>query len=281
MGRPVQRRRDPRPHLEPGWHRSALGQRQRRPPDPAAQAREGGLRRPVQRRTSPASLHGAWTAPPRLWDSASGIPLIPRIKHLGSVRGARFSRNSSRVLTWSYGIVGDEADVRLWDSTSGSLLALPLKHNDVVRGALFSEDESRILTWSRDRTARLWDSASGTPVTPPLEHYDTVDGALFSPDESRILTWSRDGAARLWNGTSGAPLTPALKHKGPVRGARFSPDGSQHSLVERRRHRSRLGERQQHGALRTVPTRQDRSSVAWGRSTIPERNSRAYLERRD
>jgi hypothetical protein len=108
--------------------------------------------------------------------------------------GAQFSRDESRILTWS-----DDHTARLWDSVSGAALTPPLQHEGPVSGAEFSADESRILTWSEDGSARLWDSVSGAALTPPLQHEGKVLGAEFSRDESRILTWSEDGSARLWH----------------------------------------------------------------------------------
>ena len=157
----------------------------------------------------------------RLWDSASGQPLTPRLKHEASVRGAQLSRDESRVLTWSM-----DGSARLWDSASGQPLTPPLEHEGPVWGAQLSGDESRVLTWSADGSARLWDSASRQPLTPPLKHEGAVWGAQLSGDESRVLTWSRDGSARLWDSASGQPLTPPLKHEGPVQGAQISRDAS-------------------------------------------------------
>jgi hypothetical protein len=110
--------------------------------------------------------------------------------HEGVVSGAVFSKDESRILTWSR-----DGTARLWNAATGTQIGPPLKHDGWVYGAVFSQDESRILTWS-DTTARLWNTATGAQIAPPLKHDDRVIGAVFSQDESRILTWSTDGRAR-------------------------------------------------------------------------------------
>ena len=188
--------------------------------------------------------------------------LVGMFAHQGPVDGAQFSRDESRILTWS-----DDNTARLWDARTGKPIGPALQHQGAVRGAQFSRDESRILTWSYDNTARLWDARTGKPIGPALQHralftarssagtraasspgvmtkrcgcgmrgrarrwarrWSTraCHGAQFSRDESRILTWSDDKTARLWDARTGQAIGPALEHQGVVRGAQFSRDES-------------------------------------------------------
>jgi hypothetical protein len=140
--------------------------------------------------------------------------------HQSAVNGARFSRDESRILTWSA-----DGTARLWDAHKGQQIGPALQHQSAVNGALFSRDESRILTWSADKTARLWDARTGQQVGPALQHEDWVSGAVFSGDESRILTWGID-IARLWDAHTGQQIGPALKHTNIVGSAWFSRDGN-------------------------------------------------------
>jgi WD40 repeat protein/tetratricopeptide (TPR) repeat protein len=137
--------------------------------------------------------------------------------HKAAVKGAVFSRDESRILTWS-----DDGTARTWESTTGQPLTPSLEHKGPVKGAVFNQDETRILTWSEDGTTRVWDSLTGQPLTPSLEHKGPVKGAVFSQDETRILTWSADGTARVWDSLTGQPLTLPLENA--AAGAVFSRD---------------------------------------------------------
>ena len=81
----------------------------------------------------------------RLWDAATGAPIGPAMRHDGSVGGALFSRDESRILSWSA-----DRTLRLWDAATGAQIGPAMRHDDSVTGALFSRDESRILSWSAD-----------------------------------------------------------------------------------------------------------------------------------
>ena len=81
------------------------------------------------------------------------------------VIGALFSRDESRILSWS-----SDRTLRLWDAATGAQIGPAMKHDGSVSGALFSRDESRILSWSTDKTLRLWDAATGAQIGPAMKH---------------------------------------------------------------------------------------------------------------
>jgi WD40 repeat protein len=124
-------------------------------------------------------------------DGQSYLPL----EHGEVISGALFSKDDSKILTWS-----EDSNVRLWDTAKGKQeLLLKLEHDDSVSGAVFSNDENRILTWSRDNTAHIWDAVDGKQIGTSFVHDKEISGAMFSKDENRILTWSWDNIVRLWD----------------------------------------------------------------------------------
>ena len=96
--------------------------------------------------------------------------------------GAVFSKDETRILTWS-----DDSTARLWNAATGAQIGPALRHDGAVSGAVFSKDETRILTWSDDKTARLWNAATGAQIGPALRH---DDGGL-----GRRLLEGRDAAS--------------------------------------------------------------------------------------
>ena len=151
-----------------------------------------------------------------------GSPIGQPMKHDGSVYGAVYNHDETRILTWS-----NDETARWWNASDGSPIGQPMKHDSFVSGAVFNQDETRILTWSDDGTARLWDASDGSPIGQPMKHDGSVSGALFNQDETRILTWSRNilvgkGTARLWDASDGSPIGQPMKHDGSVSGALFN-----------------------------------------------------------
>ena len=141
------------------------------------------------------------------------------LKHDSSVLNAIYTKDKTRILTWSR-----DGTARLWDAVSGLSIGQPMKHDSDVLGAVFNHDETRILTWSRDGTARLWHAVSGASIGQPMKHDSYIYGAVFNHDETRILTWSHDGTARLWHAVSGASIGQPMKHDSDILGAMFNHD---------------------------------------------------------
>jgi len=144
--------------------------------------------------------------------------LVCTLSHDRGVGGAIFSRNGSRILTWS-----KDGKARLWALDQQEPIQT-FAHEEPVNGAVFNGDESRVLTWSNDRTARLWALDQKEPIQTFL-HKGPVYGAVFHTGGSRILTWSSDKAARLWALDQKEPIQTFL-HKGPVYGAVFDTGGN-------------------------------------------------------
>ena len=97
------------------------------------------------------------------------------MKHDSPVYGAAFTKDETRILTWSY-----DGTARLWEAKDGSPIGQPMKHDGAVSGAAFTKDETRILTWSGDGTARLWEAKDGSPIGQPMKHDSDVT-VLRSP----------------------------------------------------------------------------------------------------
>ena len=104
------------------------------------------------RGTESGDTFGAGEA--RVWDTATGLPQTPFLKHDNPVRAACFGRNGRVVATASR----DETAI-LWDALSGSPLTPPLKHDGVVDCVALSPSGTIVATGTWDGIVRVWNLA--------------------------------------------------------------------------------------------------------------------------
>ncbi|MBY5389624.1 WD40 repeat domain-containing protein [Rhizobium leguminosarum] len=179
----------------------------------------------------------------RLWNATTGHQIGLPMHHDGLIGGALFSKDSTRILSWS-----DDNTARLWDSNTAGQLGAAMRHDGPVNTAHFSEDSSRIVSWSGN-VAYLWDAATGEQIGQPMRHETPVAGALFSKDGSRILSWTEDDEfdggkffkpvakqeipkgqiLRVWSSATALPVGSAMHHDdetGGIYGALLTKDGT-------------------------------------------------------
>ncbi len=98
--------------------------------------------------------------------------IVRKWVHDEPIQGAQFSRDGSRVLTWSGDFQTKKGEVRLWDVTKSERIQT-FKHDEFVSGVQFNRDESRVLSWGSD-TTRLWD----VNQSEPLQTFRHISGGL-------------------------------------------------------------------------------------------------------
>jgi WD40 repeat protein len=158
----------------------------------------------------------------RVWDVATGEPLIPALGHESEVRDVEFSPDGRWVVTAS-----NDFTARVWDAATGQPISPPLRHSNYVYAANFHPAGLIVATASEDRTAQLWNARTGERMGKTVRHNDRIMHVRFSPNGTKLATTSRDCTANIWrvedvlNGT-GSPLI--LQHQGEVQDIAFSED---------------------------------------------------------
>jgi WD40 repeat protein len=89
----------------------------------------------------------------RVWDTASGEPLVLLRGHTRGIFAAAFAPDGRRVATASYW----DRTIRLWDTASGAPLAVFVGHTSGIKQIAYRQDGRQLLSASLDGTARLWD----------------------------------------------------------------------------------------------------------------------------
>lgn len=168
----------------------------------------------------------------RVWDAATGKPLVEFGGHGFAVGGAAFSPDGGQIASCAYErppgtVVGT---VHLWNAADGTLLrTLQGGHKPLV-DLEFSPDGRKVAATSWDFCLFVWDlDGGGEPVklaVPDAGVYNAADGVAFSPDGTRIAAAARDGSAHVWDTRTGA-LTATLRgHTDAVSKLAFLPDGA-------------------------------------------------------
>jgi WD40 repeat protein len=175
------------------------------------------------------ALTGSFDKTAQLWETATGKPIGPPLKHDDTVVAAALSADGKTALTGS-----KDKTARLWNTATGEPIGKPLQHqNAVIAVALSADGKTALtasqsktgLTGSKDKAARLWEVATGKQIGLPLEHQDAVVAVTLSADGKTALTGSVDRTARLWEADTGKAIGPLLQHQGAVIAVALSADG--------------------------------------------------------
>lgn len=145
-----------------------------------------------------------------------------RFVHGSMVLGMQWTKDASRLLTWSF-----DASLRFWDANSARPVLAVMRHHGPAFSAALSPDGALVASGGQDGMARLWDALTGEHRGALLRHGGPVRKVLWSHDGRRLAAGSDDGTARIWNiGASGARHDWNPDNGSAVQRAVFSPDGS-------------------------------------------------------
>jgi WD40 repeat protein/tetratricopeptide (TPR) repeat protein len=156
----------------------------------------------------------------RLWDVATGHPLLILTDHTAKVWRIDFSPDSAFLASGS-----EETTIRLWDIKSSQALESLTGHAGPIRSVAFSSDGTRLASGADDKTVRLWDVATGHTQQTFSDPTDWVLSVAFSPDGTRLASGDADNTIYLWDIAREQLLQTLTDHTDWVRSIAFSPDG--------------------------------------------------------
>src|SRR5262249_18060140 len=133
----------------------------------------------------------------RVWDAATGAPVLPPLRHFGSVEAARFSAGGKWVATASA-----DNTARVWDAATGEPLTPPLGHRGWgrVTGAAFSADGDRLVTAGADGTAQVWGLGRNDWAAEDLERLaELLGGSRIGADAGSLVPLDAGALRRLWD----------------------------------------------------------------------------------
>jgi WD40 repeat protein len=153
----------------------------------------------------------------RVWEVKTGKSLLT-IKHTGTVYGAAFFQNNTRLVT------GSDSTIRIWDTKNGKLVSSLKGHTDDVNAVEVAPNGQQLASASDDSSVRIWDLRTGKTIKTFSGHEDLVYSAAYSADGHKLVTAGTDGSVRVWNIKSGQAERTVIGHVFDFFNAAFSND---------------------------------------------------------
>jgi WD40 repeat protein len=157
----------------------------------------------------------------QVWDSATGQPLTPPLRHPIWNKRTTFSPDGQLAA-----VIGEDGAARVWSLSRGEPISAFLKHDGGVKAAWFgigSGNHGAVFTTGNDGLARAW-SAEGAPLTPPLKQRGAVGFKRGTTSVTCVLALQEDHTARVYDAATAEPLGPPLPHDASILVAQVVPN---------------------------------------------------------
>jgi WD40 repeat protein/tetratricopeptide (TPR) repeat protein len=166
----------------------------------------------------------------RLWDTKTGNPASPPLRHVSGVIAADFDPDGRFVLSRDL-----DGERRLWDlyqSTAPGRMFAFLEGSDSIGQIEFSPDGKFVAAIQQNGRVQVCDAVTGAAISPMMATRSFNDGRpvisfTFSPNSQALAVLGPDGDARVYDARTGALLLSPLHHpkSASINRVLFSPDG--------------------------------------------------------
>lgn len=171
----------------------------------------------------------------KVW-AASGVPIMPSLRHSSTVVAANMNSKKSQFLT-----ACSDQTIRYWDNEQmqegNAFRRLPGRERSAYDKFSISPDGKFLVTSNRqlmEAKVQVWDAASLDQIGKDIELPNTVGKLVFSQDNERLLVTSTTALkttsphfAQVIDLASGKELGKRLVHDAEIVEAGFLPDGNQ------------------------------------------------------
>lgn len=157
----------------------------------------------------------------RVWEAASGKPLMKLASHGNSVECTAVSPDGTFIVTWE----NLAYTYTLWERATGKEMGTRQGASALIFRVAF-DSSSRVLALEKDRTdVTLLEIPSLQEMKRMSGHTDEVTCLAFHPQQPLLASGGRDTTIRIWNTNEGAEVQRFENHSKLIGSVAFSPDG--------------------------------------------------------
>jgi WD40 repeat protein len=162
----------------------------------------------------------------RLWDVATGQPLLHPMPHPGGVAGAWFTRDGRHILS-----LASDKSLRVWDAETGEPVGTSRQLTTSKPKFTDLSDDGRWFAAPTEKGAEIFEAGTMTPREPPLPSLGRADSVRFSPGGHLLAVAESTGIVRVWDMTSDPPTYRVIQL--PKRGyfLSFDPAGEKLAIL--------------------------------------------------
>jgi hypothetical protein len=162
----------------------------------------------------------------RLWDVATGQPVLLPLAHPGGVASAWFTRQGGHILS-----LASDNSLRVWDARTGEPVGTPRQLTTSKPKSTDLSDDGRWFAAPEEKGAEVFEAVTMSPRRPPLPLLGPADSVRFSPGGHLLAVAESAGIVRLWDMMSDPPTNRVLHLPKQATSLGFDPSGGKLAIL--------------------------------------------------